>query len=89
MKKVKILMKVTGVLLILVALWVAIYIGIWKCFCLPIGNIIESIGVEAEGKTIAVNIFKLIFGTTVSEIVATFIGFVGLYLLKWNEKKSS
>lgn len=88
MKKVKILMKVTGVLLILVALWVAIYIGIWKCFCLPIGNIIESIGVEAEGKKIAVNVFKIIFGTAVSEIVATFIGLVGLNLLKWNEKKN-
>ena len=86
MKKVKILMKVTGVLFILVALGIAIYIGIWKCFCMPIGNIIECIRGDADGKRIAVNVFKLIFGTAVSEIVATFIGLVGLNLLKWNEK---
>ena len=78
MKKEKVLMKVIGVVLILVALWVALYIGIWKCFCMPIGEIIESIGVNAvEGKKTAVNVLKLVIGTAGAETIALFIGSLG------------
>lgn len=73
--------RLIGFLLVVVAIVGGIYIGGWLLFCKPIADIITVVTAGGVVEDIAWALFKIIFGTTATEIIAIVLGLFGAHLV--------
>ena len=77
--------RLLGVLLVIVAIGIALYLGGWLCFCIPIAegiNLIMSAAITA--KAFAMILFKILICTPVIIIVAYLLAFAGITMITFN-----
>lgn len=73
--------RLIGILLVVVAIVGGLYVGGWLFFCKPIVDIITAVTAGMVVEDIAVAIFKIVFGTTIVEIVAVVLGIIGVRMV--------
>lgn len=73
--------RLIGFLLVVVAIVGGIYVGGWLFFCKPIADIITAVMAGMVVEDIAVALFKIIFGTAITEIIAVVLGIIGAHMV--------
>lgn len=79
-------MKILGVILMVIGVFVGLYLGIWWAFVGGIVDIVNEVkAVETSGLAIAIGAAKIVFFELIGGIPAVIVCGAGYLSFKWND----
>lgn len=74
--------RIFGIVVVIFAIWVAVYVGLWVCCFEAIAKIVDAFAAHSiVGNDIALQLMKICIGTPFFEMLAIFMAAAGVAMI--------